>query len=177
VAGDIADFAPAQPFDVVLSNAALQWLPDHPRVLAGWAGALSATGQLAVQMPTNADHPSHVVAAEVAHEQPFLDGFGGAPPPDPVRGVARPEEYAQLLYDLGFARQHVRLQVYPHVLGSTGDVVEWVKGTSLTRFRDALAPELFDAFVERYRARLLEVLGDHRPYLYTFKRILLWARR
>jgi trans-aconitate 2-methyltransferase len=177
VPGDIGDFSADQRFDVILSNAALHWVPDHPQVLARWSAALTDHGQLAVQMPTNSDHPSHSVAVAVAHEQPFVDAFGGAPPPDPVVGVAAPEVYSQLLYDLGFTRQHVRLQVYPHVLGSTAEVVEWVKGTSLTRFRAALAPELFGAFVERYRARLLEVVGDHHPYLYTFKRILFWARR
>jgi len=176
-AGDIASFEPSAPFDMVISNAALQWVPDHPAVLARWRAALGANGQLAVQMPTNADHPSHRVAGDVAREQPFLDAFAGAPPADPVLAVAKPEEYAQLLDDLGFAEQHVRLQVYPHRLGSTADVVEWVKGTSLTRFRDRLSPDVFDAFVARYRERLLEELGDRSPYLYTFKRILFWARR
>ena len=176
-AGDIASFQPSAPFDMVISNAALQWVPDHPAVLARWRAALGANGQLAVQMPTNADHPSHRVAGDVAREQPFLDAFAGAPPADPVLAVAKPEEYAQLLDDLGFAEQHVRLQVYPHRLGSTADVVEWVKGTSLTRFRDRLSPDVFDAFVARYRERLLEELGDRSPYLYTFKRILFWARR
>ena len=176
-AGDIASFEPSAPFDMVISNAALQWVPDHPVVLARWREALGANGQLAVQMPTNADHPSHRVAGDVAREQPFLDAFAGAPPADPVLAVAKPEEYAQLLDDLGFAEQHVRLQVYPHRLGSTADVVEWVKGTSLTRFRDRLSPDVFDAFVARYRERLLEELGDRSPYLYTFKRILFWARR
>jgi trans-aconitate 2-methyltransferase len=70
----------------------------------------------------------------------------------------------------------VRLQVYPHRLPSTGDVVEWVKGTNLTRFESALSPELYAEFLDRYRARLLDALGDHRPFLYTFKRILFRAR-
>jgi len=55
--------------------------------------------------------------------------------------------------------------------------VEWTKGTSLTRFRPLLSPELFDAFVDRYRERLVSVLGDHKPYFYAFKRILFWAQR
>jgi trans-aconitate 2-methyltransferase len=176
VPGDIATFAPPMPFDVIISNAALQWIPDHPTVLARWAAALTERGQLAVQMPTNADHASHRVSSEVAHEQPFLDALGGAPPPDPVLGVAKPEEYSELLDAIGFSEQHVRLQVYPHHLDSSADVVEWVKGTSLTRFKERLSPELFDAFVDRCRERLVPVLGDQRPYLYTFKRILLWAR-
>jgi trans-aconitate 2-methyltransferase len=81
-----------------------------------------------------------------------------------------------MLDRLGFTRQHVRLQVYPHHLASTADVVEWVKGTNLTRFERRLSPELYAEYLDRYRARLLDALGDHRPYLYTFKRILFWAR-
>ena len=153
--GDIATFAPAEPFDVIISNAALQWIPDHATVLARWAAALTEHGQLAVQMPTNADHASHRLSSEVAREQPFLDAFDGAPPPDPVLDVAKPEEYSELLDAIGFAEQHVRLQVYPHHLASTADVVEWVKGTSLTRFKERMSPELFDQFVDRYRERLV----------------------
>jgi trans-aconitate 2-methyltransferase len=67
--------------------------------------------------------------------------------------------------------------VYAHHLDSTADVVEWVKGTSLTRFKEPLGPEGWERFVDLYRARLLSVLGDRSPYLYPFKRILLWGRR
>ncbi len=56
-------------------------------------------------------------------------------------------------------------------------MVEWTKGTSLTRFRKALADDaVFDEFVARYRRRLLDCLGDHRPFFYPFKRVLLWGR-
>jgi trans-aconitate 2-methyltransferase len=175
--GDIGTWAAEPRFDVVLANAALQWVPDHRAVLARWAAALRPGGQLAVQVPANLDHPSHTIAASVAEEAPFLDAFAGSPPPDAVRSVLRPEEYATLLDELGFASQHVRLQVYGHHLPSTADVVEWVKGTSLVRFRRALSPELFAAFVDRYRARLLDALGDRAPYFYAFKRILFVARR
>ena len=107
-------------YDLVLANASLQWVPDHPRVLARWAAALAPRGQLAVQVPTNADHPSHLLAAEVAATEPFASAFDGPPPPDQVAAnVLVPEDYATLLHDLGFAEQVVRLQVYGHVLDST----------------------------------------------------------
>ena len=63
------------------------------------------------------------------------------------------------------------------VLASTADVVEWTKGTTLTRMRRHFSPEAYDAFVAEYRRRLVEQLGDRRPYYYAFKRILLHARR
>jgi trans-aconitate 2-methyltransferase len=172
-----AVFGSADPLDVIMSNAALHWVPDHPAVLTRWTAALNETGQLAVQVPANADHPAHVLAGELAEEEPFRSALGGAPPPDPVRRVLPPEDYATILDELGFAEQHVRLQVYGHRLASTGDVVEWVRGTSLTRFAARLPEQLFSEFVERYRGRLIQTLGDHEPYFYPFKRILFWGAR
>jgi trans-aconitate 2-methyltransferase len=87
-----------------------------------------------------------------------------------------PEEYAQALYDIGFENQHVRLQVYPHVLPSSRDVVEWVRGTTLTRFEKRLEPAAFESFVADDETDLLQVLGDHRPHFFPFRRILMWAR-
>src|SRR5579862_3531609 len=119
-AGDLAVFGGRGAWDVVLANAALHWVPDHEAVLARWAGALRAGGQLAVQVPANVDHPAHLAAAAVAAE--LADAFGGAPPPDPVRNVLAPERYAEVLDELGFADQHVRLQVYGHRLASSEEV-------------------------------------------------------
>jgi trans-aconitate 2-methyltransferase len=108
-AGDLASFMPATPCDLVFSNAAIHWVADHPALLARLTSALSADGQLAVQVPANHDHPSHVVAEEVAAEAPFLDALGDDPAPR--RPVLAPEEYAVLLDRLGCREQHVRLQV------------------------------------------------------------------
>jgi trans-aconitate 2-methyltransferase len=176
VAGDLTEPGLDGTFDVVLANASLQWVPDHPGVLARWTDLLAPGGQLAVQVPANVDHASHLIADEVAHEPRFADALGGDVPRDTVHNVCRPEQYAELLDVLGFARQHVRLQVYGHHLGSTADVVEWVKGTSLTRFRTRMDDAAYDAFVDRYRTRLLEVLGDRAPFFFAFKRILFWGR-
>ncbi|MCA1842243.1 MAG: methyltransferase domain-containing protein [Actinobacteria bacterium] len=168
---DIAVWSAPPAYDVVVSNAALHWVADHPTVLGRWRAALRPGGQLAVQVPANFDHPSHSVVGEVA------DGLGLTVEPDPVAvNVLRPEEYAVVLDGLGAVEQHVRLQVYVHHLPSSGDVVEWVKGTTLTRVKRATDPEGYERFLTAYRARLLEVIGDKAPYTYPFKRILFRAR-
>lgn len=175
--GDVAAFAARAEYDVIFSNAALHWIPDHPVLLGRLRDALRPGGQLAVQVPANADHPSHALAFEVAGEEPFVaalhaagDGLTEATP------VLAPERYADLLDVLGFTDQHVRLQVYGHHLASTADVVEWTRGTTLTRYERGLPPDLFTEFVARYRARLLAALGERSPYFYTFKRLLFRAR-
>ncbi len=147
-------------FDLVFSNAALHWIADHEKLFRRLTGMLTKNGQLAVQMPANDDHPSHVTAAEVARE------LGMEPKPG---HVLPPERYAAMLHELGFRRQHVRMQVYGHVLPSSEDVIEWVKGTLLTFYdRDP-------RFMPRYRERLLERIGVRTPYFYTYKRLLTWG--
>jgi trans-aconitate 2-methyltransferase len=174
--GDIATWRPA-PYDVVFSNAALHWVPDHRRLLPRLTRGIPAGGQLAVQVPANTDHASHTVGMDLAGEAPFADALADDPPPDPATRVLPPEDYAEVLDQLGFEDQHVRLQVYVHRLSSSGDVVEWAKGTALTFFRARLSDELYNLYLQRYRQRLLDVIGDREPYLYTFKRILFWGRR
>jgi trans-aconitate 2-methyltransferase len=175
---DIRDFAVREEtqgaFDLVLSNAALQWVPEQADLIERLTATLGPEGQLAIQVPSNEDHLSHAVAREVAAESPFREALGGH-----VRRFSNltPEGYAVLLDRLGFREQHVRLQVYVHHLPSRDGVVEWVRGSLLTDYEKRLSPELFTAFLDRYRERLLPQLDGGQPFVYPFKRILVWGSR
>jgi trans-aconitate 2-methyltransferase len=175
--GDIATWTAAAPVDLIVANASLQWVPDHRSIIKRWITSLSDGGQLAIQVPANADHPSHTCSSAVAAREPFASAMGGAPPADPVAtNVLAPEQYAELLFQLGMADPLVRLHVYPQVMQSTAEVVDWTSGTSLTRFFALLPEELHEPFVDAYRTELLGAVGDHAPYFYAFKRILMYGR-
>jgi trans-aconitate 2-methyltransferase len=173
--GDISTFD-QDDLDVVFSNAALHWTPGHETLIPRLVGLLGTYGQIAFQVPANFDHPSHLLAHALAGEEPYLTAFVGAPPASRGDTVLGPEHYAGMLDGLGALEMSSRLQVYDHHLPSTEAVVDWVRGTLLNPFRAALGEELFDHFVAEYRRRLVAELGDHRPYFYAFKRILVWAR-
>jgi trans-aconitate 2-methyltransferase len=70
----------------------------------------------------------------------------------------------------------VQLRVYAHPLDSREDVVRWVEGSLLSEYRRRLPPELYARFVGRYREVLFTMIPDERPYFFTFRRILAWAR-
>ena len=161
-------------FDLIFSNAAYHWVEDHPALLARLRDALAPEGQLAFQVPAQHHSPSHLVAEELTHVEPFRSAFGGWQRPQPV---LEPAAYASLLYRLGFADPSVRLIVYPHVLAGPAEVVEWMKGTLLTEYARHLPPDLYDRFVAEYQARLLPQLEDARPFFFPFRRILCSARR
>jgi trans-aconitate 2-methyltransferase len=172
--GDLATFAPAEPYDLVFSNAAYHWVPDHPALLARLTKAVRPGGQLAFQVPDNFDHASHRAAEAVAAEDPFVRALAGSAHP---RHVLAPEEYAAILNRLGYRDLAVRLSVYGHVLDSREGVVAWVEGSLLSEYRHRLSPELYAQFLERYRATLFAMVPDERPFFFTFRRVLVCARR
>jgi trans-aconitate 2-methyltransferase len=174
VRSDLADYDPRAPVDLLFSNAALHWLPDHRTLVPHVARLVAPGGQVAIQVPANDDQPSHTVAARVAAEEPFRTALGGFVMHP---SVLRPERYASLLWACGFRDLHVRLQVYTHELGAPEDVVDWVKGTLLNAYRQRLEPAVYAEFLARYAELLLREVQGGTPFLFTFKRILMWGRR
>lgn len=172
---DMSTFQPEHSPDLLLSNAALHWLTDHRATLTSWRSHLGAGGQLAVQIPVNFDHPTQQLIAATAEDH--LDRFGPDGPPQLISTNSMlPEEYAEILHELGASEQRVFLRVYPHVLDRTLDVVDWLQGTTLRPYRKALDESAYAEFIEDFSNRLIERYGDVEDFLYTFKRILFWAR-
>lgn len=172
--GDLAAFEPAESYDLVFSNAAIQWVSGHLDLLCRLTRALKPSGQLAIQMPMQDEHASHRTAHQVAAESPFRENLGGFIRREPLLLA---EEYAGLLDRLGYSEQNVRVQIYGHHLPTRDDVIEWVKGTLLTDYQKRLGAALFERFLLRYRELLMERLEDRRPFFYTYKRILIWGLR
>lgn len=171
---DLATFSAREPFDIVFSNAAVQWVENHAALFVRLLGLVAPGGQLAVQMPANHDHVSHLLVHEIAAREPYRTALGGYVRTSPVLPV---EDYALLLHQLGAEQQQVMLRVYSHTLGSTADIVEWVKGTLLTDYQKRLSAALYEAYLADYRRELIQRMGHLRPCFYPFKRILLWAKK
>jgi trans-aconitate 2-methyltransferase len=141
------------PFDVILANAVLQWLPDHEALLPALIARLKPGGALAVQMPDNLGEPTHRLMPEIAGAGPWaakLKDAGGA------RAASRAAEwYFRLL------RAHARhldlwRTTYYHPLAGAAAIVEWVKGTGLRPFIDPLEGSEREAYLARYEAAIAE---------------------
>ena len=150
MAGDITTWQPAEPYDVVFSNAALQWVGDHAGLLPRLVAAVRQGGALAVQMPRNHDFATHRLMRQVAAEGPWRDRLAGARDPSPVKP---PEFY----YDcLAAKSRRVALWEtnYIQVMDGIDSIVEWLRGTGLRPFLARLDESERPAFLDRYRALL-----------------------
>src|SRR5438067_13384691 len=111
VEADIADLDEGDPFDLLFSNAALHWIPDHGALLERLTRALAPGGQLAFQIPSNDAHPSHETAFEIAPDHRFKRHFSGS---SQLPTVADPSLYARWPYHLRRRERRVRVLGFSH---------------------------------------------------------------
>ncbi|MDQ6740422.1 MAG: methyltransferase domain-containing protein, partial [Actinomycetota bacterium] len=125
---DIAGWMPEPDTDVVVSNAALQWVPGHETLIAFWLRALRPGAWLAVQVPGNFRSPSHALMREVADSERWRALLAGVLRHDAA--VGEPGDYLQLLLDGGSAAD-IWETTYHQLLTGKRPVLEWVRGTAL----------------------------------------------
>ncbi|WP_412028861.1 methyltransferase domain-containing protein [Deinococcus yunweiensis] len=164
-------------FDVIYSNAALQWLPEHPALLRGLWLHLNPGGVLAVQVPANHDHASHRLLTETAEDfAPELGGFTRFGAVQGASPVLTPARYAEVLDGLGAVDVTAISKIYPVVLDGADGLVDWTRGTALVPYLSRLNDADGQRFLAAYRARLRAEYPGDRVY-YAFTRVLFVATR
>jgi trans-aconitate 2-methyltransferase len=173
---DIAAWDPGERYDLIFANAVLQWLPDHPRLLARLAACLGTGGCLAVQMPNNLQEPSHRLMRKVAQEGPWAEKLEAA-------SVSREEigsfeDYYSWLLQAGCSVD-LWQTTYVHPLADAGAIVEWLKGTGLRPYLAPLSLEEQSGFLDRYRAEIEKAYPAQADgkVLLRFPRLFFVAQR
>jgi len=171
VEADIAKWEPEAPFDVIMSNAALHWVPRHGILFPWLFGHLSPGGVLAVQMPRNWSAPSHVLVREAAEAL----GFGEKIGPDWVP-VAEPAFYYDLMAPLA-AHLDIWETTYIQPLEGDNPVVDWIRSTGLQPVMDKLATDEAEAFLRLYgeKVRAAYPKRSNGITLFPFRRLFIVA--
>ena len=172
---DIAGWMPSPETDVVVSNAALQWVPRHQELMRAWLAALRPGAWFALQVPGNFNAPSHALMRQLASSDRWAAKLRGV-----LRGgesVGEPAGYLGILLDAGFAADAWETS-YQQVLPGPDPVLEWVRGTALRPVLAALPPDDGAAFESEYAAALREAYpaGPHGT-VFPFRRIFAMGRK
>ena len=153
-AGDVRDWRPDEPVDVLVTNAVLQWVPGHVELLGDWAAALAAGGWLALQVPGNQRAPTHALLAELIASARWAGRLapGADPALDPA-AVLGPLGYLEVLAGAGLTADAWET-TYLHVLTGEDPVLRWVSGTALRPVLARLADDDVAVFTAEYAAAL-----------------------
>lgn len=172
---DIAEWMPSQETGVVVSNAALQWVPGHQEMMRSWLEALRPGSWFAMQVPGNFNAPSHVLMRELAASDRWAPQLAGV-----LRGgesVAEPGEYLHILLDAGYTADAWET-TYQQVLPGRDAVLEWVRGTALRPVLAVLTPEEGSDFEANYAAALRDAYPPTaHGTVFPFRRIFAVGRK
>jgi trans-aconitate 2-methyltransferase len=155
VLSTIQDWRPEGPIDVLVSNAALQWVPGHVRLLPRLVGALAPGGWLAIQVPGNFEAPSHALLRSLCDSPRWSAQLG---PAGRWPTMPSPPDYVRELAGLGCAVDSWET-TYAQVLAGPDPVLTWMRGTAL---RPVLA-RLSAAEAAEFEASLGALLREAYP--------------
>jgi trans-aconitate 2-methyltransferase len=170
--GDLRTWEPAEPVDVLVSNATLQWVPGHLDLLPRLAGQVAPGGWFAFQVPGNFDEPSHTIRRDLADEEPYAAHTVGVAAPDAHDAAT----YLEALAGLGCTVDAWET-TYLHVLTGEDPVFTWVSGTGARPTLQELPDDLRPRFEEEFKARLRAAYPDHgHGVVLPFRRIFAVGR-
>ncbi|HEY3506794.1 MAG TPA: methyltransferase domain-containing protein [Actinocatenispora sp.] len=175
---DIQSWRPG-PVDVIVSNAALQWVPDHGALFGGWIAALRPGGTFAFQVPSGGEVPAIRAVARRPEWRDRLDPVAAETGPRTANPVKHPESYVDELARMGCAVDAWETTYY-HVLAGPDPVLEWFRGTGLRPYLDVLAADpAARAEFERQVAEALREAYPPQPYgtVLPFHRTFVVAHR
>lgn len=173
VEADLQDWTVEPPVDLVVSNAAFQWVPGHLELLPRLSDQVAPGGVFAFSVPGNFGQPSHRLLDELAATEPFVDHTVDRAKP----GSHDASTYLDLFAGRGWAVDAWET-TYLHVLQGEDPVYTWISGTGARPVLQALPDDLRPEFVRRFKAALRDAYPAHEwGTLLPFRRIFVVARR
>lgn len=165
----------AERYDIVFSNACIQWIPDHRKLIPEMMGLLNAGGVLAVQIPVNYDEPIHRIMRSVAAKEEWRSRFGADPG---MRDILSEEEYFDLLSGLTDDFELWRT-VYMHRMPSHESILDWYRGTGLRPYLERLDPGEAAEFEREVLSSVREAYPRRAngEILFRFPRLFFTARK
>lgn len=158
-------------WDLIFSNAALQWVEDHESLFPAVISKLNPGGQLAVQMPSQAENTLNKLLLEVVREAYFAKALGNWTRESPVLTM---DEYAQILFQNGAASMTIYQKVYPIIAPDHQTLFDFISGSSLLPYMERFEGEIKGEFINVYKERIKGYFAEF-PAVYAFKRLLIYA--
>ncbi|ABQ06949.1 methyltransferase domain-containing protein [Flavobacterium johnsoniae] len=163
----------AEKWDLIFSNAALQWSNNHEILFPKLIHLLNSKGQFAVQMPMQPENKLNKILIELVNEEPFKTYLKGFKRDSPVLSI---DEYAQILFDSGLEDIQIMQKVYPIIANDHDTLYNFISGSALIPYMEKLEGGQKELFIKTYKERIAESFPK-LPAIYSFKRLLLYGTK
>jgi trans-aconitate 2-methyltransferase len=162
-----------QQWDLIFSNAALQWSDDHETLFPKLISLLSDKGQFAVQMPVQNENLLNKILLALVQEKPFVDYLNGWKRDTPLLSIDR---YAQIMFENGLQNIQIIQKVYPIIADDHEKLFDFISGSALIPYIERISGSEQELFIAEYKKRIQQEFKRF-PAIYAFKRLLLYGRK
>ena len=160
-------------WNLIFSNAALQWSDDHQDLFPGLISKLKPEGQLAVQMPYQPGNILNQILFGLANDEPFKTQLNSWNRPSAVLTI---DEYAQILFENGIENLHLSQKVYPIIAEDHETLFNFISGSAVIPYLEKLNEKQQQLFTKEFKKRIADNFPK-LPAMYSFKRILMYGRK
>ena len=160
-------------FDLIFSNAALQWSDNHVELFPKLISKLNDNGQFAIQMPCQKENILNIILSELVQEQPYSDFLSGYHQESPLLSI---DEYVKIMFDEGLKDLNISLRVYPIYANNETELYNFISGSALIPYMERLTVHEQELFVKEFLRRIKNYFEPF-PAIYSFKRLLIYGRK
>ncbi len=159
-------------WDLIFSNAALQWIDNHYELFPKIISCINPGGQLAVQMPQQNENILNKILFQLVQEEPFASYLKNWTRPSPVLTL---DEYAKILFENGGKDLVLYEKVYPLISTKKDDFFDFISGSALTVYQERLKEKEFEELATEFKKRI-DTYFPTVPSIYAFRRLLIYAK-
>lgn len=158
-------------WDLIFSNAALQWVDHHEELFTKIISRINSGGQLAVQMPQQTENVLNKILLDLVQEEPYASYLNHWTRPSPVLTL---DQYAKILFDNGGENLVLYQKVYPLISTQQDSFFDFISGSALTVYQERLKDQEFQELSNEFKKRI-NLYFPAVPSIYAFKRLLMYA--
>jgi len=159
-------------WDLIFSNAAIQWINDHERLLPKMISCLKPEGQILIQLPAQNDNILNRLLLELVQEKPFSEALNNWKRESPVLGI---DEYARILFEQNAKDITVYEKIYPIVVNEASELYDFISGSALVPYFERMSESIQMEFTIEFKRRIAQKFPKS-PAFYAFKRIVISAK-
>lgn len=160
-------------WDLVFSNAALQWSDNHPALFPQLISLLGDKGQFAIQMPMQNENVLNKILLVMVQEKPYADYLQGFRRETPMLSI---DQYAQILFENGLQNLQIIEKVYPIIADNEQTLFDFISGSALIPYLERLEASQQKIFITEFKSRIRKEFKGF-PAIYAFKRLLLYGNK
>ncbi len=160
-------------WDLIFSNAALQWSNGHLDLFPAMISKLNDKGQIAIQMPYQPENKLNEILFDLANEEPYKTQLKSWNRPSQVLKI---DDYAQLFFENGLTDLQLSLRIYPIIAENHNTLYNFISGSALIPYLERLSDYDQTNFIIEFKKRIADNY-QKLPAIYAFKRLLMYGEK